>query len=535
MNPGYDSAMSDSDSHSDKPGRFPPEEELSIGGPAEPLGRSAAAGTMWLTGQKWATRLSGLVTIAILTRLISPQDFGVVAAASTIIPFVLLLADLGLSTYVVQVKQLDQRLLNTAFWFSVSAAIALAAVLVVFAPVIASAFHLPEAASVIRGLSLAIVLLVLGSVPWALLKRAMQFRLLALMTTAGMFAGQVVAILLAFRGAGAWALVMQLIVSQAVACIWGWKAARWRPEFQFSKSHFVVMAKFGIKVVMADLVTTVRGVVEAAIISTVLGAAPLGYFSIAQRLAQVTQDLGAAALVPVSTVVFAKIRDSAGRLQSAYLKALGVSYSAVSPIMTVIVVGAPLVVPLLFGRGWDRSVPVAQALAVAAILTLGAMLDHGLYCGVGKPGRWLAYSVFVEGLSLAVTALAAPRGLPWVAMGFILVALAATVARWMLVGRLIDVRVRTLAGIFLTACVAVAGSAGAGLLVRNLTDGWAPIWSLAAVAVTIGLVHVGIVRVVSPGVYRSVVSLVPLPSLIAALGQRIRQAVVGGLHLHGRP
>ena len=378
----------------------------------------------------------------------------------------------------------------------------LAAVLVVFAPVIASAFHLSEAAPVLRGLSLSVVFVVLGSVPSALLRRGMQFRLLALQGLVSTFVAQVVAILLAFRGAGAWALVMQLIVAQAVACILAWKAARWRPGFQFSKSHFVAMAKFGNKVVMVDLVATVRAAAEAAIISTVLGSAALGYLSIAQRLVQVTQDLGAAALVPVSTVVFAKVRDSAGRLQSAYLRALRISYSAVSPIMTVVVVGGPLVVPLLFGDGWDQSVPVAQALALAAIFVLGAMLDHGLHYGVGRPGRWLAYSVFIDALTVAVTALAAPKGLTWVAVGFVLVALAATVARWMLVGRLLDIRVRTLAGIFLTACVAVAGSAGAGLLVRNLTDGWAPIWSLAAVAVTIGLVHVGIVRVVSPGVYR---------------------------------
>ena len=513
---GYDLAMSNSDSRPDKPGRVPPEEELIIDGPAEPLGRSAAAGTLWLTGQKWVARLSGLVTIAILTRLISPEDFGVVAAASTITPFVLLLADLGLSTYVVQEKQVDQRLLSTGFWYSVSTAMTLAAVLVVFAPVIASAFHLSEAAPVLRGLSLSVVFVVLGSVPSALLRRGMQFRLLALQGLVSAVVAQVVAIVLAFRGAGAWALVMQLIVAQAVACILAWKAARWRPGFQFSKSHFVAMAKFGNKVVMVDLVATVRAAAEAAIISTVLGSAALGYLSIAQRLVQVTQDLGAAALVPVSTVVFAKVRDSAGRLQSAYLRALRISYSAVSPIMTVVVVGGPLIVPLLFGEGWDQSVPVAQALALAAIIMLGAMLDHGLHYGVGRPGRWLAYAVFIDALTVAVTALAAPKGLTWVAVGFVLVALTATVARWMLVGRLLDIRVRALAGIFLTACVAVAGSAGAGFLVRNLTDGWAPIWSLAAVAVTIGLVHVGIVRVVSPGVYRAVVSLVPLPSLIAS-------------------
>lgn len=516
MTPDYDSAVSNSDSRPDGPGRPPPEEDLTIGTPTESLARSAAAGTLWLTGQQWGMRLSGLVTVALLTRLISPEDFGVVAAATTITPFVLLLADLGLSTYVIQVKELDQRLLSTAFWYSLSVAIALMAALAVFAPVIAAAFHIPAAASVIRGCSLSVFFIVVCSVPAALLRRGMQFRLLALQSLVSVIIAQVVAIVLAFRGAGAWALVMQLIVSEVVSCILCWKAARWRPGFEFSKSEFGAMAKFGNKIVLADLVATVRPAAEAAIVSIVLGPAALGYLSIAQRLVQVTQDLGGKALIPVSTVVFAKVRDSEGRLQSAYLKALGISYSAISPIMTVVVVGGPLVVPLLFGKGWDQSVPVAQALALSAILTLGAIIDQRLHYGTGRPGRWLAYAVCIDALEVAVTAIVAHKGLTWVAVGFIVVAFAATVARWVLVGRLLDIRVRSLSGIFTAACVTVAGSAGAGLLVRNLTDGWAPIWSLTAIIVTIGLIHVGIVRIVSPGVFRTVVSLVPLPSPIAS-------------------
>jgi O-antigen/teichoic acid export membrane protein len=514
VNPDSGRETSSPDSRPDRPDGTPAEE--SGGDPAESLGKSAAAGTLWLTAQKWLGRLSGLVTIAILTRLISPEEFGIVAAASAMTAFVWLLADSGLSTYLVQVKEINQRLLSTGFWFSLCAGIVLASIIAGAAPLIASAFDLPEAAPVLRGLAVSAFILVLGSVPWALLKRAMRFRLLAEMTLVGVLVGQVVAIVLAFRGAGAWALVLQLLANQVVCCVWGWKAAGWRPGLQFSKSDFVEMAKFGVKVVSVDMVAAIRNAAEAAIISTVLGAAALGYLSIAQRLVQVAQDLSAAALVPVSTVVFARIRESAGRLQSGYLKAFGTSYSLVAPIMTVIVVAGPLVVPLLFGEGWDLSVPVAQALALAAMLTLGAMLDNGLHFGLGRPGRWLAYIVFADGLAVAVTAIVAPRGLQWVALGFVVVAFVVTVGRWIIVGRLIDVQVRTLARIFFTSGVAVVCSAGAGLLVRNLTDGWAPLLSLSAVAITIGLVHVVIVRLVSPGVFNNVVSLLPLPERMAS-------------------
>lgn len=509
-------STSDSGQSQPDPDQLRPNEDLLASGVTEPLGKSAAAGTLWLTGQKWVARLSGLVTIAILTRLISPQDFGVVAAASTITPFVLLLADLGLSTYVVQEKSLNQRLLSTGFWYSASMAAFLAAAMIICSPLIAATFRLPEAAPVLRGLSISVVLVVLGSVPTALLRRRMHFRLLAFQGLIATVAAQVVAIMLAFRGAGAWALVAQLIVSQAIACGLAWRAARWRPRLEFSRSDFIDMARFGGKVVTVDLVATIRATAEAAIISNALGAAALGYLAIAQRLVQVVQELGAAALVPVSTVVFAKVRDSAERLRTAYLKAQRISYAAVSPLMALVVVGGPLIVPLIFGAGWEPSVPVAQALAIAAFFTLGAMLDHGLHYGVGRPGRWLAYAILVDGLTVAVTWLVAPQGLTWVAGGFVIVAFAATVARWVLVGRLLDVRIRGLAGIFLTASIALAGSAAAGHVVRILTDELAPLVSLCAIAAVIGLVHVGLVRLISPAVFRDIVALAPLPDRISS-------------------
>ena len=66
-----------------------------------------------------------------------------------------------------------------------------------------------------------------------------------------------------------------------------------------------------------------------------LGPAALGLLNIAQRLVQVAQDMTAASIVPVSTVVFARVRARADRLRGSYLKALGVAYAVVSPLMVL--------------------------------------------------------------------------------------------------------------------------------------------------------------------------------------------------------
>lgn len=473
------------------------------------LGRQAASGVFWATAQKWIVRVSGLATIAILTRVLTPEDFGVVAAASTIIPLVYLLSDMGFSTYIVQSSDPNQRVLSTAFWFGVAAGAGLCLGLVAVAPLLGELFDLPAVVPVLRGMVPAIWFVAVAAVPTAILRRRMAFRSLALQSGVAAIAGQVVAVVLMLSGAGVWALVAQLVVGQATTTVLVCWIARWLPSWQFARQEFVAMVRFGTQVVAVELVAIARSWAETAIIASSLGATGLGYLNIAQRLVQVTQDLSTAALMSVSTVVFARVRDSAERLRSAYLRALGLSYVVVSPLLTFLVVGAPLVVPLLFGDRWGQSVPVAQALAVAGILTLGAMLDHGLFYGTGRPGKWLMYAVVVDAATVATDAFAVRYGLTGVAIGFVGVAMAATFVRWRLVGRLIGVRAVTVARPFGVMVVLTTLSAMVGLVTMRIAEGLPVLVTLGLTGTAMLCVYIAVLKALMPKLFAEVVRLVP--------------------------
>ena len=299
----------------------------------EHLGKRAATGVLWLAAQKWAIRVSGFATLIVLTHEVSPREFGVVAAAMTVIPMVYLLSDLGFSTYLLQTDEADQRSLSTAFWTSVAAGAVLSAGLAAIAPLLALAFRSPDLVAVLRALVLSVVPTVLAGVPLALLRRAMAFRAVAVQALVAAVLGQVAAVVIALAGGGVWALVSQVVVSQWVIALLAWRSARWLPSFALSPQQFRHMAVFGLRVSGVDLVASLRVWAESWIITVVLGTPALGLFNISQRLVQVAQELTTASLVPVSTVVFAKVRESAGRLGSTYLKALGVAYAVVSPLM----------------------------------------------------------------------------------------------------------------------------------------------------------------------------------------------------------
>lgn len=500
----------------------PGDEEHDQEGGAEALGGRAASGVLWLLAQKWAARLSGFVTLLVLTRKITPPEFGVVAAAMTVIPIIYLLADLGFSTYLLQADSAGPRTLDTGFWTSALAGALLSVGLFTAAPMLAGTLGVPRVASVLRVLVLAVVPTVTGAVPAALLRRRMDFRAVAVRDVAAAVVAQVVAVVAAVLGAGVWALVAQVVVSQWVSALLTWRRARWVPSLRVSLREFRVMTAFGVRVSAVDLVAMTRAWLETWIVLAGLGTTALGLLSIAQRLVQIVQDLTAASLAPVSVVTFARVREVPERLRSTYLKALGAGYAVVSPFMVLVVAGAPVLVPMVFGNNWTGSAPIAQALAVAGIVTLGAMLDHGLFLGVGRPGTWLAYAVVVDAATVSATLIAVRWGLPAVALSFVVVAVLATAARWVIVGRLLQLSVGAMSRPFVRVVCPMALSAvlGTAVLHRLLVPG-GQLVALAVSSTLTVLCCIVLLRVSAADVIEDVLAVVPVPARLRRLVGRL--------------
>ena len=461
-------------------------------GPKPTVAQETASGVLWMTAQKWTVRLFGLFTIALLTRLLTPEEFGLVAAAGTMLPFFYLLADLGFAAYIVQAREANQRMLSTGFWYSATAGLLLWAVLVALAPLAGVIFRDGRVVPVLQVLAIAVIFTGVSSVPMALLRRGMRFRTVAWQGAVAALAAQVAAVVLALSGAGVWALVVQAVTSPAAVMVLSLVTARWRPSLMFSWPDFSAMAKYGSQVLGVEFVAMTRAWAEAALVSSALGMSGLGFLKIAPRLVQVVQDLTGSALVPVSTVSFARIREDVARLRQGYLRALRMTYAAMSPPLIFLAVAAPVIVPVVFGSGWEASHRTTQILALAGTLTVGAALDHGLFYGLGRPGRWFVYAVIVDACTVGVTALTVPHGLEAMAWGFLGVAIVATMIRWFLVGALLDSRAGAIARPFGVLTMGVLASGGAGWAVLSLTEKLPDLVRILIVGTTVATVSVAV-------------------------------------------
>ncbi|WP_315549321.1 oligosaccharide flippase family protein [Microbacterium aurum] len=501
----------------------------------ESLTARTSSSILWMTLQRWATRLGGLATLMILTRVLAPEDFGLASAATTLIPILYVISDIGFSTYIVQARRLSTRTLNTAFWFSLLCGLVLAGAVVVAAPLMALVVGEPAVAPLIQVMAVSVGIVAVTSVPISLLRRRMEFRRLAVIEVSSALVAQAAAITAALLGAGAWALVLQVLVSQVIYGVAAWFVSRWRPGVTFSRTQFIVMLRFGGPIVGSGLVTMTRYWLETVIIISALGVREMGFIIIAQRLVLTAQELSVSALLPVATAAFARVKETTERLRSAYLRATAISYAAVAPLMLFVAVAAPTLVPFLFGADKSPSAAIVPAIVVTVLLNVSWAIDQGLYLGAGRPLRWFILVTATTAVALGTLALIAPLGLAPVLITMACVAAGEAVVRWFVVAPVLRTRVRDVAFAQLGIIAPSVLAGGVGVAVMQLGDAVPEVALLALTGTAIVVVYLIATRFLRPRVFADTVTMLPArigTLLIWGVPRRLRSAD-GGVPAEG--
>ncbi|MGP3535736.1 oligosaccharide flippase family protein [Microbacterium sp. RD1] len=477
--------------------------------PEATLSERTSSSILWMTLQRWATRIGALVTLMILTRLLAPEDFGLASAATTLIPVLYVIADMGFSTYIVQATDLTRRTTNTAFWFSVTCGLLLAGAIALAAPLLALMLGEPGVSPLVQVMATSIVIVAITSVPISLLRRRMQFRTLAIVEVASALGAQVVAIAAAFAGAGAWALVLQVLASQLVYGVIVWAVTRWRPGGGFAWSELRSMARFGLPVVGSGLVGMSRAWVETVIIISALGVREMGFIIIAQRLVLTAQELSVSALLPVATAAFARLKLTPERLRSAYLRASAISYAAVTPLMVFVGVAAPVMVPFLFGTDKQHSADLVPAIVAVVLLNVSWAIDQGLYLGIGRPLRWFVLVTVSSVIALVSFGVAAGYGLLALLIAWVVIAFAEAVARWFVLSPVIKASPFAIAGTQLGAVIPAAIAAACGFGLLQLLSGAPEILALAASGIVVLVSYLTVTRFLRVRVFVDTVTMLP--------------------------
>ncbi len=365
-------------------------------------------------------------SVMMLSRLLGPAEFGLVAMVMPLIGLVLLFNEFGLNHAVVQQREVTLAQLSALFWANLGISAVLALAVVATAPLLAWLYAEPRVAPIAASLSLLLLLGGMAAQPMALLSRQMRFGVLSVIDVAGSLAGVVVGVLAALAGLGAWALVAMLLGNAAACLVLAWSLAGWRPGPPRRERGVFALLRFGGSVTGANLVAHLAYNIDKVLVGLASGPVALGLYERAGRL---TVQPMWQAILPVARVavpLLSRLQDDPARYRAAYLRLLGAMLAATSPgIVCAIVLAEPVVVTLL-GASWRDAAPILAAMAAGTLLApLGISLGW-LFISQGRPREQLLWGTASSLLVVAGYAL----GLPWGAVG---VATAASAMSWLVV------------------------------------------------------------------------------------------------------
>jgi teichuronic acid exporter len=366
------------------------------------LRRKATQSIGWIVFERWTSRLLALVVIAVLTRLLAPEDFGLVALATVVTAILQVFVEAGFVTVLVQKKDLSPKDSSTAFWTSIGLSIILYAALFFTAPLISDAFGEPQLTEVLRVLGLGLPISSLSQVPAALLERSFGFRSLAVRQVIGALCGAAVALPIAFTGGGVWALVAQALVTNIASVIVLWTATSWRPKWEYSLASLKSMWSMGVRVMGIGLLDALQQNIDKLIVGAFFSAQDLGYYYLAQRIGTILIELVTTVMSKVTLTTFSKVQDDLPRLSRIFLQMTFASAAIGVPMFGLVAVLAAQIVPFAFGAGWEATVPIMWILAGGWAFGAVMYFDRSAFLAIGRANvaLWVAILQNIVGVAL---------------------------------------------------------------------------------------------------------------------------------------
>jgi len=366
------------------------------------LRRNATQSIGWIVLERWTSRLLTLVVIAVLTRLLSPADFGLVAMATVVTAVLQVFVEAGFVTVLVQKKDLSPKDSSTAFWTSLALSVVLYVALFFSAPLLSDLFGEPQLTDVLRVMGLGLPISSLAQVPAALLERSFGFRSLAVRQVIGAVCGAAVAIPIAFSGGGVWALVAQGLVTNAASVVVLWTATSWRPRWEYSLTSLKSMWSMGVRIMGIGLLDALQQNIDKLIVGAFFSTQDLGYYYLAQRIGTILIELVTTVMSRVTLTTFSKVQDDLPRLNRIFLQMTFASAAIGVPMFGLVAVLAPQIVPFAFGAGWDETVPIMWILAGGWAFGAVMYFDRSAFLAIGRANvaLWVAVLQNIVGVLL---------------------------------------------------------------------------------------------------------------------------------------
>lgn len=350
-------------------------------------------GMLWSTVQKFGLTIINFVSNLILVHLLSPDDFGCIGMLTIFIAVSNIFIDGGFAAALIQKRNPTQEDYSTAFFYNLCLSISLYVTFFCAAPFIASFYGIPVLKDLLRIQSLLLIINALGIVQRTRLRKFMQFKKLTSIYLVSAIISSIIVVICAYKGLGVWSIVVYQIVLSLTQTMLLWREHKWFPTCIFNFKSFISLFKYGSFLLLTGLLDTIYVNIQGLIIGKRFTPAVMGYYSQAQKLADIPSSLLSGIVVQVTFPVFSMIKDDASSLLAAHRKCIQSTNFITMPLLGLLIVIAHPLILFLYSDKWLNSIPYFQILCVAGFANCLQSVNYQLYIAAGHSRSMFKWTI----------------------------------------------------------------------------------------------------------------------------------------------
>ncbi len=331
--------------------------------------------------------------LAILSRLLLPEDFGLMALVISIIAFSQVFIDMGVSNALIHHQVISEQELSSLYWLSIFAGSVLTICLILMSSLIANFYNEPSLKPLLIFISFYFLITALSQQLRVLAEKELRFEILAKIELASTLIGTVIAVTWALLFPSVMALVVGIMMSAITmtSLCWLFLANGWRPLLYFNLNCLNRFLWFSSYVLANNLINSLNQQADILISGRTISGSALGLYSMPRDLTLRVAGLINPIVTRISLPVMAKRQNDKRFLKTVYLKMLHMTASINFPIYLGISAFAPEIVMILFGSQWTETIPLLRILAIWGMLRSISNPVGSLIFAVGRADlvfRW---------------------------------------------------------------------------------------------------------------------------------------------------
>lgn len=327
-------------------------------------------GTFYIAIAKYAGIVISIGITSVLSRLLVPSDFGIIAIATIFINFFALITTMGIAPAIVQNRNLNNEDIRSLYSLTFYLAFIFSFIFVLITPLIASFYDNEKLENICFVLAVNIFFSVITIVPNSLLLKAKKFKFIAVRTVLIQMLIGAISIIWAFNEGGVYTLLINPVIGSVLIYFVTLRAERIKFSMYVRRRSVEKIISFSIYQMLFNIINLLYRNVDKLLIGKCFNMVELGYYEKSYRLMMLPLENVSNVITPVLHPILSEYQNNVPFIYSKYKTLVSFLAWIGFPLSAFLYYSSSEIILILFGKQWEASIPVFRILSLSVGLQL---------------------------------------------------------------------------------------------------------------------------------------------------------------------